>query len=113
MRPRFFLNALAGMTLQVAQVVCTGMLWLARCDVWRCLSSDHCIACRIHAQELGANMYALQDPGAGCVLLQVTSYKMAVNMESEVIGGPTAQGQPVFEWGSNWPDFEHRGMPNR
>lgn len=45
--------------------------------------------------------------------LQVTSYKMAVRMESEVVGGPTAQGQPVFEWGNSWPDFEHRGMPNR
>lgn len=44
---------------------------------------------------------------------QVTSYKMALKMESEVVGGPTAQGQPVFEWGSNWPDFEHRGQPNR
>jgi hypothetical protein len=44
---------------------------------------------------------------------QVTSYKMAVRMESEVVGGPTAQGQPVFEWGNSWPDFEHRGMPDR
>lgn len=47
------------------------------------------------------------------VVLQVTSYRMAMMMESEVVGGPTAQGQPVFEWGNDWPGFEHRGMPNR
>lgn len=47
------------------------------------------------------------------VCLQVTSYKLALRMESEVVGGPTAQGQPVFEWGNSWPDFEHKGMPNR
>jgi hypothetical protein len=49
----------------------------------------------------------------GCYDTKVTSYKMALHMESEVVGGPTAQGQPVFEWGNSWPDFEHRGMPNR
>lgn len=38
---------------------------------------------------------------------------MALNMTSEVVGGPTAQGQPVFEWGDTWDGFEHRGMPNR
>lgn len=43
----------------------------------------------------------------------MTSYQMAVNMEAEVIGGPTAQGHPVFEWGNNWAGFEHRGMPDR
>jgi hypothetical protein len=45
--------------------------------------------------------------------MQVTSYQMALAMESEVVGGPTAQGQPVFEWGDNWPGFEHQGMPDR
>ena len=50
---------------------------------------------------------------AAAAALQVTSYKMALNMEAEVIGGPTAEGQPVFEWGNNWAGFEHRGMPDR
>lgn len=47
------------------------------------------------------------------VMAQVTSYKMAMAMESEVVGGPTAQGQPAFEWGSKWDGFAHRGMPDR
>jgi hypothetical protein len=47
------------------------------------------------------------------LLLQVSSYSMALAMESEVVGGPTAQGQPAFEWGDKWDDFAHRGMPNR
>jgi hypothetical protein len=46
-------------------------------------------------------------------LLQVSSYSMALAMESEVVGGPTAQGQPVFEWTEQWDDFAHRGMPKR
>jgi hypothetical protein len=49
----------------------------------------------------------------GCYDTKVTSYKMAMAMESEVVGGPTAQGQPAFEWGSKWEGFAHRGMPDR
>eukprot|EP00775_Hariotina_reticulata_P011811 gene11811-11955_t len=49
----------------------------------------------------------------GCYDSKVTNYHMALAMESEVVGGPTAQGQPVFEWGNDWPGFEHQGMPER
>lgn len=44
---------------------------------------------------------------------QVTSYKLALRMEAEVVGGPTAQGQPPFEWGNSFPEFERVGMPDR
>ncbi|WIA33202.1 hypothetical protein OEZ86_006348 [Tetradesmus obliquus] len=49
----------------------------------------------------------------GCYDTKVSSYSMALAMESEVVGGPTAQGQPAFEWGDKWDGFAHRGMPNR
>eukprot|EP00882_Tetradesmus_deserticola_P007826 GHRQ01008238.1.p1 GENE.GHRQ01008238.1~~GHRQ01008238.1.p1 ORF type:complete len:602 (+),score=264.47 GHRQ01008238.1:263-1807(+) len=49
----------------------------------------------------------------GCYDTKVSSYSMALAMESEVVGGPTAQGQPEFEWGDNWDGFAHRGMPDR
>ncbi|KAF6260696.1 laminin A [Scenedesmus sp. NREL 46B-D3] len=49
----------------------------------------------------------------GCYDTKVSSYSMALAMESEVVGGPTAQGQPAFQWGSKWDVFAHRGMPDR
>jgi hypothetical protein len=38
---------------------------------------------------------------------------MARRLEAEVVGGPTAQGQPPFEWKGRWAGVEHRGMPER
>ena len=57
-------------------------------------------------------------PGAvpkGCYDTKVTSYKLAMVMESEVVGGPTTSGGalPPFEWDKRWKNFEHRGMPDR
>jgi hypothetical protein len=36
-----------------------------------------------------------------------------MQMASEVVGGPTAQGQPPFTWGDRFPEFAHVGMPDR
>jgi hypothetical protein len=44
---------------------------------------------------------------------QVTSASMALELRAEVVNGPTAQGQPPFEWSGRWKDVEHRGMPRR
>jgi hypothetical protein len=47
--------------------------------------------------------------------LQVTHYKMALEMQSEVINGPAWDGdgsdnsQPPFSW-RNWKDVAHHGM---
>ncbi|KAG2442565.1 hypothetical protein HXX76_002651 [Chlamydomonas incerta] len=49
----------------------------------------------------------------GCYDSKVTTASMALRMESEVIGGPTAQGQPPFSWSDpRWVNLPHRGMPD-
>ncbi|GFR40953.1 hypothetical protein Agub_g1617, partial [Astrephomene gubernaculifera] len=49
----------------------------------------------------------------GCYDSKVTSASMIARMESEVVGGPTAQGQPPFSWSDpRWTSLPHRGMPN-
>jgi len=49
----------------------------------------------------------------GCYDTKVTSYSMAWDLEAEVVGGPTAQEQPAFQWEPTFGEFAHRGMPNR
>ncbi|KAI8474290.1 MAG: phospholipase B-like protein [Monoraphidium minutum] len=49
----------------------------------------------------------------GCYDSKVTSYAQALRLEAEVVNGPTAQGQPPFEWSGRWANVEHRGMPDR
>lgn len=58
-----------------------------------------------------------QDPTAilkGCYDSKVTSYSLARNLESEVIGGPTTEGQLPFQWSKDprWAAMEHRGHPD-
>ncbi|KIY95032.1 putative phospholipase B-like 2, partial [Monoraphidium neglectum] len=38
----------------------------------------------------------------GCYDSKVTSYSQALRLEAEVVNGPTAQGQPPFEWKGRW-----------
>ncbi|GBF96124.1 hypothetical protein Rsub_08872 [Raphidocelis subcapitata] len=49
----------------------------------------------------------------GCYDTKVTTASMALELRAEVVSGPTAQGQPPFEWSGPWANVEHRGMPNR
>jgi hypothetical protein len=46
-------------------------------------------------------------------LLQVTSYALAKQLSAVVVGGPTAQEQPPFQWDPAFSEYAHRGMPNR
>ncbi|GIL42922.1 hypothetical protein Vafri_750 [Volvox africanus] len=49
----------------------------------------------------------------GCYDSKVTSASLIAKMESEVVGGPTAQGQPPFSWSDpHWAKLPHRGMPD-
>ncbi|KAG2448337.1 hypothetical protein HYH02_006919 [Chlamydomonas schloesseri] len=49
----------------------------------------------------------------GCYDSKVTNAAMALRMESEVVGGPTAQGQTPFSWTDpRWVSLPHRGMPD-
>jgi len=49
----------------------------------------------------------------GAVDSKVTSYKLALNLESDIICGPTYFTQPVFEWNEQWSNVSHVGQPTR
>ncbi|KXZ56769.1 hypothetical protein GPECTOR_1g693 [Gonium pectorale] len=49
----------------------------------------------------------------GCFDSKVTNLHLLSKLESEVVGGPTAQGQPPFSWSDpRWAGLPHRGMPD-
>jgi len=47
----------------------------------------------------------------GCYDTKVTNFKMAKEMRSEAVNGPTAQGQPVFRWTNEFASVSHVGQP--
>lgn len=49
----------------------------------------------------------------GCYDSKVTSATLARALRAEVVSGPTAQGQPPFEWAGRWAGAPHRGMAAR
>ncbi|KAF8067359.1 Acsf3 [Scenedesmus sp. PABB004] len=92
-----------------------GMARVMRYNDWQAdpLSGGHPLASVCGRGDLappGAEPLAVPKGGYDT---KVTSASRALAMEAEAVGGPTAQGQPPFEWGDRWEGFAHRGMPER